>query len=93
MTDINRLVVTLSNLDPLEDSSEAAREVAEQVLSGVLKERWRASSEARKTAQIRDSANRLWAGYSSRLGGKALTPRDAAYEAIQEELALLRNFQ
>ncbi len=86
------MVVILSALDPLEDSSEAAREVAEGILAGALKERWRATSEVRKSGLIRDSANRLWAGYSIRRSENDRQAWDAAYEAIQEELNLLRNF-
>ena len=92
MVDLHRLVVELSALDPTQDNSEAARDIAAQLLEGALKERWRLAPASRRDNLARDSANRVWAGYSSRFEKKDLCAADAAYEAIQEELAVLRNY-
>jgi hypothetical protein len=92
MPDLDRLVSRLAALAPPGDDSLAARDVAARLVEGVLRERWQLTPQSRREALTRDSANRLWAGYISRLAFKDNACAEAAYEAIQEELAVLRNY-
>ena len=88
MPTLTDLVVLLAGIPINGRDQRKAYIVAGHLLKEVLQERWHKLSETKKEQLRQYSKKHLWNGYMSRRQ-QGQSPREAAEEAIRDELARL----
>jgi hypothetical protein len=66
-----------------------AHDVAKVLLKVTLGEKWKDLADSRQDRLIRDSGNRLWVGYKRNRARPDQSTKEAAQQAINEELKYL----
>jgi len=83
------LVILLAGIHVTDRNRRRAYAVAGHLVASVLKERWHGLSEHQRKILIRDSGNRLWNGYMEKRKNEVIKPKEAADDAIFNEIAFL----
>ncbi len=89
MPDIKDLIGHLAAIHITDRDRSRAFTVAGHLITFVLKDRWHQLSDGQRQKLIQASASRLWNNYFDKRKKYGLSPRDAAEEAIGEEMAIL----
>lgn len=89
MPSFEDLVVLLAGVHVTDRNRGRAYDVAGHLVAFVLRERWDRLSERQRQILIRDSGNRLWNGYMGKRRIEDMRPKEAAHDAIFDEIAVL----
>src|SRR3989304_3804486 len=90
MPNLEDLVVLLSGIHITDRTREQAYAVAGHLVASTLRERWHELPERQRQILIKQSGNRLWDAYKKKRRNEYEKSRDAATEAIAEEMAFLQ---
>jgi hypothetical protein len=89
MPSFEDLVAELACVHITDRKRVRAEIVAGHLVSSTLKERWHKTSERERQTLIRQSRDRIWAGYMKARMNEIAKPKEAAEEALLEEKAIL----
>lgn len=89
MPNYEDLVILLAGVHVTDRNRRRAYAVAGHLIESVLKERWHRLSEHQRKILIRDSGDRLWNGYMEKRRNEVIKPKEAAQDAIFDELTTL----
>lgn len=89
MPSLNDLIAYLAGIRINERNHSRANTVAGHLVESVLKERWHQLSDRQRQLLVRPSTRRLWDSYMHKRKYLELSPKEAAKQAIRDELALL----
>jgi hypothetical protein len=83
------LVTLLAGVHVTDHKRTRAYDVAGHLVAYVLKERWHGLSERQRRILIKASGDRLWNGYMAKRRIEDMRPKEAAQDAIFDEIAAL----
>lgn len=89
MPSLEDLVSLLAGIHVTDRNRRRAYAVAGHLVASALKERYRGLPKHQLQILIRDSGNRLWDGYMKKRGNEAMKPKEAARDAILDEITVL----
>ena len=89
MPSLEDLIVLLSGIHVSDRNQRRAYTVAGHLVASVLKDRWHQLSERQRQLLVQPSTDRLWDSYMHKRRYLEQPPKEAAEEAIADELALL----
>ena len=90
MPSLDDLVLLLTGVRVNERSQKRVVTVAGHLVASVLEEQWHALTERQRQQLVKSSTKRLWDGYMSMRKYLGQPPKEAAKQAIANELKLLR---
>ena len=89
MPSFEDLVVLLAGIHVTDRNRRRADAVAGHLVAFVLKERWHELPKRKRQTLIRASGNRLWNGYMEKRRNEGIKPKEAAQDAIDDEITFL----
>lgn len=84
------LVVLLAGVHVTDRNQTRAYDVVGHLVAFVLKERWHGLTKHQRRILIKGSGDRLWNGYMAKRKIEDVRPKEAAREAIFDEIAALQ---